>query len=180
MKLFYKFRDNLITSGLYFLYLFVSCVMVMLVEALLVYVVDKFVVLSYFALTIMRVVIYTLGVTALMGLWGYAEGYKEEECRVGETVAAYIPAMILHLLFAMLFKFQGFVSGSVRFTAGLVVNGQGINADNLVNVTPYWMFLAMFAGYGVLYFAVFTIAKYVGAKQRIIVRGEIRKGENIH
>ena len=177
LNFLYKIRNNAVTSGLYFLYLFASCVLTMLVEAMLVFFVEKFIIIEYFPLTIMRIVIYSLGVTALIALFGYAEGYRDAEYHMGEVIWSYIPAMILHLLFAMLFKFQGFVSGSVRFTAGLLANGQGITYDNLINATPYWMFLAVFAAYGVLYFLVFAISKYWGVQKRIIFRGELRKNE---
>lgn len=173
----YKLRNLLVTSGLYFLYLFASCVLTMLVEALLVFFLDKFIIIPYFPLTIIRIVIYSIGVVAILCVLGYAEGYREGKCFIGETILAYIPAMILHLLFAMLFKFQGFVSGSVRFTAGLIANGQSITYDSLINVTPYTMFLAMFFAYAALYLLAFLLAKYFGAQKRIIVRGELRKGE---
>ena len=153
----YKLRNHAVTSGLYFLYLFASCVLTMLVEALLIFFVDKIIVLAYFPATVIRIVIYTVGVPAIIAVLGYFEGYKDMKYSIGEVIVPYIPAAVLHLLFAMLFKFQGFVSGSVRFTAGLIANGADITYDSLLNVTPYWMFLAVFAAYEVLYCLVFLL-----------------------
>ncbi len=172
-----KIKNVALNLLVYFLYAFGSCIMVMLVESLLVSVIEKFVALPYPVLTVIRIVIYTLGVTAMMAVLGYFEGYRESECPVGETVVSGILASVLHLIFAMLFKFQGFVSGSVRFTAGLLHNGWDITYDSLINETPYELFLLVFAAYGLLYIGTLTIAKYLGAQKRIIDRADLRKGE---
>jgi hypothetical protein len=78
----------------------------------------------------------------------------------------------------MLFKFQAFVSGAVRFTAGLIYNGWDVTYDSLINETPYHMFLLVFAGYGLLYTAVLTVSKYLGAQKRVMDRAELRIGED--
>ena len=66
----------------------------------------------------------------------------------------------------------------MRFTAGLVFNGWGVTYDSLINDTPYWGFLVTYAAYAVLYVAVFTLAKYLGAQKRIMDRAELRRGED--
>lgn len=161
----------------YFLYVFGSCILVMLVEALLISVIEKFVALPYPVLTIIRIVIYTAGVPALLAVLGYFEGYREAECPVGETLVSGALASVLHLIFAMLFKFHGFVSGAVRFTAGLLYNGWDVTYDSLINKTPYSFFLLTFLGYALLYMGVLTVAKYFGAQKRVIDRADLRKDE---
>ena len=88
-------------------------------------------------------------------------------------------ATVLHLLFAMLFKFQGFVSGGVRFTAGLIHNGMDITYDSLINKTPYGMFLLVFVAYAAVYLIALTVAKYFGAQKRVIDRADLRKDEDL-
>ena len=132
-----KIKNLALNLPIYFLYIFGSCILVMLAEALLVSVIEKFVVLPYSVLTIIRIVIYTPGVTAILAVLGYYEGYREGVCPLGETIGGGVLATVLHLLFAMLFKFQGFVSGGVRFTAGLLHNGMDITYESLINKTPY-------------------------------------------
>ncbi len=169
---------NIALNGLfYFLYMFGACFITMLVEAMLVSFGEKFVAIPYPALTIIRIVIYTLGVTALMAIAGYGEGYRDGVCYLGDTIVGGIPALLLHLIFAMLFKFQAFVSGAVRFTAGLLFNGMTITYDRLINDTPYWLFLVVFLGYGLLYMLTLTISKYLGAQRRIVDRADLRRGE---
>lgn len=162
----------------YFLYAFASCFIVMLIEALFTNVVEKFVALPYPVLTVIRIVIYTAGVPAILAVAGRSEGYREGACSVGATLTSGLLAILPHLLFAMLFKFQAFVSGSVRFTAGLIYNGWGVTYDSLINQTPYYMFLIVFAVYGLLYAAVLTVAKYLGAQKRILDRAELLLGAN--
>jgi hypothetical protein len=160
-----------------FLYLIGACLITMLAEALVSYIINHVVVLSYPTLTVIRIAIYSIGVMALMGVVGYYEGYREAYCSVGESLAGVLLAAVPHLLLAMLFRFQGFISGSVRFTAGLIHNGWDVTYDKLVNETPYSLFLLVFAAYAVLYAATFTVAKYLGAQKRVIDRADLRRGE---
>jgi hypothetical protein len=96
---------------------------------------------------------------------------------VGATLLSGILALVPHLLFSMLFHFQGFVSGGVRFAAGLLYNGWDVTYDSLVNETPYLLFLAAFGIYGALYVAALTVSKFLGAQKRIMDRAELRMGE---
>jgi hypothetical protein len=157
------------------LYLIGACLITMLAEALVSYIINHIVALTYSALTVIRIVIYSFGVAALMGVIGYYEGYREAYCPVGESLASVLLAAIPHLLLAMLFRFQGFISGSVRFTAGLIHNGRSITYDKLVNETPYWLFVLIFAAYAAVYAITFTVAKYLGAQKRVIDRAELRQ-----
>ena len=172
-------KTNLgLNALLYFFYFVGSCITVMLAEALLVYIIEKFVALPYPVLTVIRIVIYTAGVVALLAFLGHAEGYREAACSVGETVAGGALASLGHLIFAMLFKFHGFISGSVRFTAGLIHNGWSVTYDSLINKTPYLLFVAVCLGYSTLYVATLTLAKRFGAAKRIMDRAELRMGES--
>ncbi len=172
-----KLRNTALNTLFYFLYMLVSCIAVMVVEALFVYILSRFVIIPYPVLTVIRIVLYSLGVPAIMATIGYFEGYREGYCSVAETVVSGTLAMLVHLLFAMLFKFQAFVAGSVRFTAGLLHNGWNITEDSLVNQTPYGLFLGMFLLYGCVYIATLGVARYFGAQRRIIDRAELRAGE---
>ena len=172
-----KLKNASLNLLVYFLYVFGSCVLVMLAEALLIKVIEKFVFIPYPVLTVIRIIIYTAGVPAILGVLGYAEGYREAECAIGDTVVGGVLASILHLIFAMLFKFEGFVAGGVRFTAGLLYNGWSITYDTLINSTPYALFLLVFAVYSLLYIGVLTLSKYFGAQKRIIDRAELRRNE---
>ncbi len=177
MRFFTTLKTSLLSMLVYLCYLVGACVLVMLVEAMFIFLIDHVVLLSYPVLTVIRMIIYSLGVPAIIGFLGYYEGYREARCPIGETVVAYIPAAVIHLLLSMLFKFQGFISGSVRFTAGFIHNGSEITQVNLVEKTPYSLFLLTFLGYTVLYALVLLICKFFGSKKRIIARAEMRRHE---
>ena len=75
-----RVRRVLLNAAIYFVYFFLSCVLVMLIEALFLRLLDRFVLLSYLAQTVIRLVIYSLGVPALVGLAAYAEGRSFPAC----------------------------------------------------------------------------------------------------
>lgn len=160
---------------LYAVYMFGSCVIVMLVEALLSRIINSFVLLSYPTLTVIRIVIYSLGVPAVIGVVAHREGYSEAAFSLPETVLSGVLAMLPHLLFSMLFKFQAFSSGAVRFTAGLIHNGWTITAESLVERTPYFLFLLIFFLYGLLYIGVICLFKYLGCTRRLAGRMELKR-----
>lgn len=161
----------------YFFYMFGACILVMLGESLLITVLEKFVALPYPVLTVIRIAVYTPGVIAILAVLGHSEGYREAECPVGETVVSGLLASVLHLIFAMLFHFHAFVSGAVRFTAGLIHNGFTVTHDSLINETPYGLFLLVFLGYSLVYVGIITVSKYFGAQKRIIDRADLRRDE---
>ena len=175
-----KLRNAALNLVVYFLYFFGACFLVMLAESLLINILEKFVLIPYPALTIIRIVVYTAGVPALLAVLAYFEGYREAACSIPETILGGILGGILHLIFAMLFKFEGFVSGAVRFTAGFLHNGRTITYDSLINKTPYSLFLLVFVLYCLVYVTVLCIAKYLGAQKRVMDRAELRKGEIEH
>ena len=90
-----RVRRVLLNAAIYFVYFFLSCVLVMLIEALFLRLLDRFVLLSYLAQTVIRLVIYSLGVPALVGLAAYAEGYREADAHPGETVVSGLLAVLI-------------------------------------------------------------------------------------
>ncbi len=167
-----KLKNLALNSVVYFLYILGACLITMLVEALLVDILVKFVVLAYPVLTGIRMILYTGGVVAILAVLGRAEGYREETCSIPETVVSGLLAMVIHLIFSILFHFQAFISGPVRFSAGLLHHGKHITPDLLSNATPFGLFLLSFLAYGLLYTVILTVSRYVGAKARIIRRAE--------
>lgn len=165
-----KIKNTALNSLIYFLYFFGTCFGTMLIESLLLKIIDNFVLLSYPTQTIMRIVIYTLAVPALIALLGYFEGYRSAESGTVETAVSCGLAMVIYVLFAMLFNFQAFITGAVRFTAGLIHNGMDITYENMIAETPYGLFLLVFLLYGILYSVLLCVFKHMGAKNRVADR----------
>ena len=172
-----KIQNITISTLIYCLYMFGSCFATMVVEALLVYILNRFVPVPYYTLTILRLVIYTLGVPAILTWLGYSEGFREGKTSIAEIVISGTLASVLHVLFALLFSFQAFVSGGVRFAAGLFRHGADITDELLNTDTPTGLFLLAFALYGVIYVATLAISHYLGTQNRLISRAALRRGE---
>ena len=157
-----RVRRVLLNAAIYFVYFFLSCVLVMLIEALFLKLLDRFVLLSYLAQTVIRLVIYSLGVPALVGLAAYAEGYRET------VVSGLLAVLIPHLLLALLFHFRQFCAGAVPFLAGLLRDGADVTADSIVfnDIGTVGLFLAVFLGYGLLNTGVLTLLRQCGVSRR--------------
>ena len=167
-----KIKNAAINSLIYFLYFFGACFSAMLIEALLLMMIDLIVILPYSVQTIIRIVIYSLAVPALIALLGYFEGYRSEESGTVETAISCALALVIHVLFAMLFGFQAFITGAVRFTAGFIHNGMDITYEGMI-ATPYGLFLLIFLAYGILYSVLLGVFKNMGAKNRVADRREL-------
>ena len=172
-----KLKNIGLNALIYFCYFFGSCVLVMLVEAMVLSFLDKLMVLSYFVQCVIRIVIYSLGIPAVIGVLGYFEGYREASCTWDEVIlGGLLASAIPHFLLAALFHFQPFASGAVRFVAGLMVAGSDIVLADLQRTTSEQLIL-VFAMYAVIYIATLTVCKYLGAKKRIMNRAELRRNE---
>lgn len=173
-----KLKNLLAGAGIYLLYLVGASVVTMLCESLFCFIVDKFILLSnYFILSIIRVVIYTVGVTAIIGVLGYYEGYRNAACHKGEAIGSYAIAFVPYTLLSMLFSFHYFIAGGVRSTAGIIRHGIGVTLDKLTLETPDWLFLLVFLGYCLLYGFALVLFMYFGAQKRICDRADLRKSE---
>ncbi len=175
MKL--KFNSIAINSLLYTLYMFGACFITMLVESLFVFIIDKIIAIPFPVLTILRVMIYSVGVCAILSCIGYFEGYREGDAAIGDTIIGGGIAILFHFILSMLFHFQAFVSGGVRFAAGLIGHGMGVTSDALNKDTSILLFIAMFIIYGLAYVGILTIARYFGAQKRIVDRADLRRDE---
>ncbi len=168
-----KLKHAAINSLIYFLYFFGACFVTMLAESLVLKIIDNFAILSYFTQSIIRVVIYTLAVPAIVAFLGYFEGYRDADGDTPTTIVSCVLALVLHVLFAILFNFQAFITGGVRFLAGLIHNGRAVTYELMIEKTPYSLFLLVFLAYGLLYSALLVIFKYIGAKNRLSDRREL-------
>ena len=171
-----KFRQILLDAVIYFIYFALSCILAMLAEALLLKVVDRFVVLSYFAQTVIRLAVYSLSIPALVGAAGYLEGYREAEQHAGMTLASGILATLVpHLLYALLFHFRQFCAGGVPFLVGLLRDGTALTPDSIVfnDIRTAGLFIGVFIGYGILYTAVLIGTRYIGIRRRHAQRADM-------
>ena len=167
---------NIAVSGvLTFAYLFAATLLCLLVEAFLLMVLDKIILLSFPVQTAIRLVIYTAGVPAIAGFVAYHEGYQTAACTVSDSILGTVLSAVLQLLLALLFHFQACVAGGVRFAVGFLHQGTGVSFEGIAKA-PAWLFLSVFAVYTALYAAVLTVCRMAGTRQRLSQRAELNLG----
>ncbi len=165
-------------SGLViFCYIMASIILCMITEALLLYIIDRIILVPYPVQTIIRIVIYTVGGIALIGFLGYHEGYREATCSLSETFIGTFLSAVVHLILSLLFHFQGFISGGVRFVASLIYHGWDITHE-LTAQTPTWFFIVCFGFYMILYATTLALCKQAGSTKRLADRDELLRQKN--
>ena len=165
--------DIWLNTLIYALYMILSCVVVMLVEAFITRVIGTLWALKPLDLCWIRAVIYPVGVTALLGIMAFREGYRAAAFSVWVTIISAALASVAHLLFALLFSFEAFAGGGAKFIALLVKYGKKLNMSSfkgelkLFDSIPYFFILA------VLYIGVMILCGKLGAMARLRSRKEL-------
>jgi hypothetical protein len=173
-----KKLDILIDSAIYALYFFFTCLVCMLAEWFASRIITLFIEISPFALSIVRVIIYTVGVCAVLGIALFKEGYRSARANVGETVISVALASVTYFLFCLLFSFEAFCAGGVKYVTLLLKYGSSLTLSQveggLTRLDPIGIFFLHIAVYG----AVMTVCKQIGADKRIDDRRGINTVED--
>jgi hypothetical protein len=144
----------------------ISCLVVMFAEMLAVKVVNLFVVTNYFELCIIRAVIYTLGVNALLAVIAFYEGYRDAKAHPVSVAASGVIATLIHSLFALLFNFEAFCAGGVRSIAALVKFGKAIDSELFIGTLTKRDLVIFFFINSAIYISVMIVANIFGARYR--------------
>ena len=162
--------DLLIDAAFYAFYMFIACLVTMFAEALLVRLIDITVEVSFVTVSVIRIVVYALGVCAILAVAAYKEGFREAYASPVGTVISGFFGGVVYFLFCMLFSFEPFCAGGVKSATALVKFGSRATAKlvsekmNVLDCIPvFFVFLAV-------YIVLMAIFKYVGAKNRIAQR----------
>ncbi len=158
--------DVLINSLLYALYMLLSCLVIMFAEMLAVKVISLFIVVDNFLLCIIRAVIYTLGVNALLAAIAFYEGFRAATPHMAATAISGAVATLIHSLFALLFSFEAFCAGGVRSIAILVKFGKSINSPLFDGTLDRFDIIPFFFINSAIYIAVMVAANALGAHHR--------------
>jgi hypothetical protein len=173
-----KKLDIIIDSAIYALYFFLTCLVCMLAEWFLSHVITLFVEISPYALLIIRVVLYTLGVPTILGIALYKEGYRSAHSHAGETVISVALASIVYFIFCLLFYFEAFCAGGVKYLTLLLKYGKDLTGSlidsGLTRFDPVGVFFLHIA----VYCAVMALCKHLGAAKRREDRRGINTVEN--
>ena len=81
-----KTLDVLINAPLYALYMFLSCLVVMFAEMLVVKLANWFIVTDYYSTSVIRAVVYSIGVNAILAAIAFREGFRNAKATPIATV----------------------------------------------------------------------------------------------
>ncbi len=168
-----KKSDILVNTLVYAFYMFIACVVIMLAEILTVKVVNLFIVTEYYELTVLRAVVYTVGVNAVLGAIAYKEGYRMARYPIVETIISGLLASLLHALVSLIFHFQAFCAGGVRFVTALLHYGKDLTVNTLMDELGALDFLPVFALNSLVYIAIMITLGKLGEYKRLADREEI-------
>ncbi len=159
--------DILFNSVVYAVYMIVSCIVIMFAEILTVKIVNLFIDPSALTECVICALVYTVGVSALLAIVSYKEGYRAAHYSCTGTLISGAIASILHFLFALLFSFQAFIAGGVRFATALVKLGTHIRPSSLTDDIKITDMIPFFFIYSLIYIAVMTVFGKIGERNRL-------------
>ena len=162
--------DVLIGSLVYAVYMILSCVIIMVAEILAIKIINLFVVTDYLSLCIIRTVIYFVGVNAILAIVAYKEGHKAAFFSIPATLISGVIAAVIHLIFALLFNFEAFAAGGVKFMTALIKFGSALNSNTFMGTLDRLDFIPFFALNSLIYIGVMILFGKLGAYRRLCDR----------
>ncbi len=162
-----KKSEVMISSLVYLIYMVVSCIAIMIAEILILKVVNLFIVPSSLTVCVLRALIYTIGVNALFAIVSYREGYRAAYFPVVSTLIASVCATIIHFIYALLFGFEAFAAGGVKFISALIKFGSSLNSPTFFGKLERIDMIPFFFINSLIYIAVIIIFGKIGEKMRL-------------
>lgn len=173
-----KKLDILVDSLFYALYFFLSCLACMIAEWFASRVITLFVEISPFALSVIRLTVYTVGVPAVLGIALYKEGYRSARAHIGETVISSALASVTYFIFCLLFSFEAFCAGGVKYATLLLKFGEDLTSEQIANGLSRLDPIGIFFLHIAVYAAVMALCKHLGANKRLDDRRGINTVED--
>ena len=167
-----------LNSIIYTVYFLAACFCGVGVDFLVIKVLDSIVVLSAFAVCVIRTLIYFIVPMAVIFVCSYKEGYKEAGFYFGETLLSSVIATVVHFLFAMLFSFNQFFAGGVKYVSAIFVYGTDIRKLSQISEIRYRVFMPVFLAFSIMYCINILLAKRFGCDARLRDRKQLFAGRN--
>ena len=168
-----KTLDVLINAPLYALYMFLSCLVVMFAEMLVVKLANWFIVTDYYSTSVIRAVVYSIGVNAILAAIAFREGFRNAKATPIATVISGTLATLLYSVFCLLFSFEAFCAGGVKSIAIIVKFGKAINSQMFVGTLDRFDIIPFFFVNCAIYIAIMTAFNTLGAYKRKLDRQEM-------
>ncbi len=174
-----KKTDALIGGPVYAVYMFFSCLVVMCAEILAIKIVNLFILPSPLTLCVIRAFIYTVGVNVILAIVSYREGYKAGHYSIVGTLISGIIATLLHFVFCLLFSFEAFCAGGVKFMAALIKFGSSLNSESFVGKLDRFDLIPYFLINSAVYIGIMILFGKLGERRRLFDRSTLQGSETI-
>ena len=162
-----------LNSIVYAVYFLAACLCGVGVDFLVLKVLDSLIVVTPFVACVLKAIIYFVVTSAVVFVLAYKEGYREASFIFGETCISLVFAVIIQFLFALLFVFNQFFAGGVKFFSALLVYGRGIEAMTQIAEIRYRVFMPVFFVLAIFTCAILILAKKLGCDSRLESRKEL-------
>lgn len=144
--------------GVVFLCIFGACLLNLVVMALVLKILNLFIVVEPFTEVVVRLVVSLLCVAGVPSAVAYLVSYRMARFDVKNALATFCAASVFQLLLALLLKFHPFISGGVLYLAGIFESGSSFanGADvEYVGIIDYLLAYAVCFVVGLLSYLVF-------------------------
>ncbi|MBQ8408375.1 MAG: hypothetical protein IJY39_05865 [Clostridia bacterium] len=173
-----KKLDVILDALLYAFYMFAACLVMMVAEAGIIRVLTLCFEIDYFVLCVIRAVIYTVGVNVILSLTAYREGYKAAQASVIGTLISGVIATCLHFMLCLLFSFEAFCAGGVKFITAIVKFGPSLSDSSFIGQLYRIDFFAVFFVNSLVYCVLMAAFKKIGAQKRLVDRQELTRDQS--
>ncbi len=154
----------------YFVAMVGACLVNLLVCSMATKIVNLFVVVDYFTLSIVSAVMSFVTVGGVLGALGYYEGFKTAELSIRLKLGEISLAGVANLLICVPLMFHPFIAGGTRFLAGLIDMGRHFDSPECIPDIYLWTYLFAFAIYLIAEIAVCIGLGVLGKRRRMAQR----------
>ena len=162
-----------LSSIVYAVYFLAACLCGVGVDFLTLKVIGSIIVVTPFLACVLKAIIYFVVTTAVVFVLAYKEGYREANFIFGETSVSLIFAVVIQFLFALLFLFNQFFAGGVKFFSALLVYGDKIQDMAQISEIRYRVFMPVFFVLAVFMCVTVVLGKKLGCDSRLLSRKEL-------
>lgn len=162
-----KKTDALINSLIYSAYLFASFICGVAVDFLVLRILNSFIVLSSFDICVIRAVIYLCVSFGILSVLAFKEGYREARYSLMEIALSFLPTLAIHLIFAIIFRFNVFFAGGAKYVTAILLYGSDITSVSQLSEIRYRILIPVLIAIALLYFADIAVFKKIGVQKRI-------------
>lgn len=166
-------REQVQYALLWFIFIWVSCLLSILIDLMIIRLLSGFIYVSYMGEAIIHVICMMLGTAAPLAAISYLISYHLGEFSPFYSALEGALALIPQLLLGVLLRFPLWITGGVRWLSGLIDFGSRLYKREQLTETSFNSCLISFFVFGVVYLAIKYFFGYLGRDVRIRHRIEL-------